>query len=111
MLDAPVFVPAAGQGALALQARVGRRGGARRRWRPSPTPQALACLLAERAATQVLGASCHTPIGIHADGRRIRGFVGAPDGSAWVLDELEGLDGEALAQRMLAAGAGELLEP
>ena len=49
---------------------------------PVADAKALACLLAERAATKVLGASCHTPIGIHADGRRIRGFVGAPDGSA-----------------------------
>ena len=28
---------------------------------------------------------------------------------AWVADELPGIDGEELAQRMLAAGAGELL--
>lgn len=109
VLDAPVFVPAAGQGALALQARTGDR-----RVLDAVAPvadlQALACLLAERAATKVLEASCRTPIGIHADGRRIRGFVGAPDGSAYVLDEVDGLDGEALAHRMLAAGAAELLE-
>jgi hypothetical protein len=35
--------------------------------------------------------------------------VGLPDGSAWVADEIGGEDGEALARRMIAAGAGELL--
>jgi hydroxymethylbilane synthase len=108
VLDAPVFVPAAGQGALALQARVDD-AAVRAAVAPVADEQALACLLAERAATRVLGASCHTPVGVHADGRWIRGFVGAVDGSAWVLDELEGSDGEALAHRMLAAGAAELL--
>jgi len=104
LLEAPVFVPAAGQGALALQARAGDRRAA-----SVGDEDALTCLMAERAAVRVLGASCQTPVGIHADGRRMRGFVGAPDGSAWVLDEVEGLDGENLARRMLAAGARELL--
>ena len=40
---------------------------------------------------------------------RFAGFVGLPDGSAWVADEVAGEDGEELARRMLAAGAGELL--
>lgn len=108
-LDAPVFVPAAGQGALALQARVGDRAVAEA-VTPVASERALACLEAERAAVRVLGASCHTPVGIHCDGRRTRGFVGAVDGSAWVLDEIDGLDGARLARRMLDAGAKELLE-
>jgi hydroxymethylbilane synthase len=108
VLDAAVFVPAAGQGALALQARADD-AAVRTAVAPIADENALICLLAERAATRVLGASCHTPVGIHADGRWIRGFVGAADGSAWVLDELEGLDGAALAERMLGAGARELL--
>jgi hypothetical protein len=40
-------------------------------------------------------------------------WVGAPDGSAWVRDELEGDDpearGTAVAERLLSAGARELL--
>ena len=64
-------------------------------------------LEAERAAVRVLAATCHTPVGIHAHDGTIRGFVGLPDGSAWVADELPGADGEELARRMLAAGAGE----
>ncbi len=107
-LDAPVFVPAAGQGALALQARADD-ARSRDAARSIGDESALACLTAERDAVRVLEASCHTPVGVHADGRTVRGFVGRPDGSAWVLDEVEGLDGEGLARRMLAAGARELL--
>ena len=44
------------------------------------------------------------------------GFAGLPDGSEWVRDRVAGDPeqpaalGQALAERMLAAGAGELLE-
>jgi hydroxymethylbilane synthase len=102
------FVPAQGQGTLALQARAGDDRAAELNdaftWR---------CLLAERAAVAALGATCHTPVGVHCDGSRLRGFAGLPDGSAWVLDELDAEPTEAagreLASRMLAAGARELL--
>jgi porphobilinogen deaminase len=44
---------------------------------------------------------------------RLVAWVGAADGSAWVRDELEGDDPEALgvavAERLLSAGARELL--
>jgi hydroxymethylbilane synthase len=107
-LDGPVFVPAPGQGALALQARADD-AATREAVAAVSDAGAFACLMAERAAVRVLEASCHTPVGIHADGRVMRGFVGRPDGSAWVLDEIDGLDGEALGRRLLAAGARELL--
>jgi hydroxymethylbilane synthase len=107
-LDGELFVPAPGQGTLALEARAGDE-----RVQEAVTavhdPHTFAALEAERAAVRVLDASCHTPVGIHASGGTIRGFVGLPDGSAWVVDELAGADGEALARRMLSAGAGELL--
>jgi hydroxymethylbilane synthase len=48
-------------------------------------------------------------VGIHAKDGTIRGFVGLPDGSAWVADELRATDGTELANRLLSAGAGELL--
>jgi hydroxymethylbilane synthase len=99
------FVPAAGQGVIAVQARAG-----------SPAAEAAAAadharthayLEQERAAVRILGATCHTPVGVFAEGDRVRGFAGLPDGSAWLLDEAP--TGEGLARRMLAAGAGELL--
>lgn len=119
-LDAEAFVPAPGQGTLALEGRKGDEavGAAAARL---TDPDALTCLAAERALTAALGGSCHTPIGGHArslgDGRlRLRAFVGLPDGSAWVRDRLEGsaaapeVLGRQVAERLLAAGAGELLE-
>jgi hydroxymethylbilane synthase len=88
----------------------------------------LACLNAERTAVRELSASCHTPVGIHADGERVRGFAGLPDGSEWLVDEIlvtpasepaggdddrlaDALEAAAreLAGRMLAAGAADLL--
>jgi hydroxymethylbilane synthase len=109
------LVPAAGQGALAIEARAGAL--------PASVldrvsdPDAMACVMAERSLTRALDASCNTPLG--AFGRRVdgglvelRGWVGLPDGSAWLADRLSGDPdriGHEVAERMLAAGAGELL--
>jgi hydroxymethylbilane synthase len=102
------FVPAPGQGTLALEIRADDRDTRASVESVNHAPT-FAALRAERAAVRVLEASCHTPVGIHAWDGTIRGFVGLPDGSAWVADEVAGEDGEALARRMLAAGAGDLL--
>jgi hydroxymethylbilane synthase len=87
------LVPAAGQGTLALEARVGDEdalaavAGLR-------DPRCEVELWTERAVVAALGAGCHTPLGVHAtwrDGRlRLRAFVGLPDGSVWIRDELVG---------------------
>jgi hydroxymethylbilane synthase len=102
------FVPAPGQGTLALQARAGDDRAA-----AVNDPASWRALLAERAAVVALGASCHTPVGVYADGTWLRGFAGLPDGSEWVLDELEAEPseetGRELAARMLSAGAEDLL--
>jgi hydroxymethylbilane synthase len=68
----------------------------------------------------LLDATCATPVGVHArvDGERleIEAFVGLPDGSEWLRDRLEGeaadptTAGAAIAQRLLAAGARDLLD-
>jgi hydroxymethylbilane synthase len=102
------FIPAPGQGTLAIEARADDER-VRAALAGIHDGDTFAALAAERAAVRVLEASCHTPVAIHASGGTIRGFVGLPDGSAWVADELPGADGEALARRMLAAGARELL--
>lgn len=111
------LVPAAGQGTLALEARadddVARAAGA-----SISDPLATASLACERALVRELGADCRTPVGAHArvlagGGLRLRAFVGRPDGSAWVRDELDGPDpdalGVAVARRLLAAGAADVL--
>ncbi len=57
-----------------------------------------------------LGADCRSALGVHADGARIRAFVGRADGSAWIADEVAGEDAaQEIAQRLLAVGAEELL--
>ncbi len=92
-LDATRFVPAPGQGALALQGRADdeRVAGAARSITHEET---FACLRAERALAAALGADCDTPLGAHAvasgGGLRLHAWVGLPDGSAWASDELEG---------------------
>ncbi|MEN3283506.1 MAG: hydroxymethylbilane synthase [Solirubrobacteraceae bacterium] len=108
------LVPAAGQGCLAVTTRAGEESLVAA---IDDAPSARA-LLAERAVVRELDADCHTPVGAYAsslpDGRlALRAFVGASDGSAWVRDDLEGDDAEALgaavAERLLSAGAREIL--
>jgi hydroxymethylbilane synthase len=108
-----VFVPAPGQGVIAVQARAG--SPAADVAAAASHGRTMACLLAERAVVHRFSASCHTPVGIHADNARVRGFIGLPDGSEWLVDEVPvtGADpipaAEELARRMLAAGAADLL--
>jgi hydroxymethylbilane synthase len=130
-LDPGWVVPAPGQGCLVLEARTGstRAGGDA----PAEAPDdaiaqaaaqltdrdALATLTAERAVVRALDATCHTPIGAHCvtagAGLRLTVFVGLPDGSRWIRDELDGHAadpaalGDAVGERMRAAGAAELL--
>jgi hydroxymethylbilane synthase len=110
------LVPAAGQGALALEARPGTI--APEVLAAVSDPDATACVNAERVLVHALGASCNTPVGAHArslaDGRlELSAWVGLPDGSAWLADQVVAAPHEAgavCAQRMLAAGAQSLLD-
>jgi hydroxymethylbilane synthase len=113
------LTPAPGQGCLALEARSDDEAA-------SATAAAitdrdsLARLTAERAVVQALDASCRTPLAAFAeldgDVLALSAFVGLPDGSHWVRDRLEGNTeppsklGAEVAARLLAAGAGEVLE-
>jgi hydroxymethylbilane synthase len=111
------LVPAAGQGALALEARAGE-AEVTRTLGSLRDPEAWACVSAERELVRALGASCNTPVGAHAralEGGKLEltAWLGLPDGSAWLRDELRGDTspglGLAVAERLLAAGARELL--
>jgi hydroxymethylbilane synthase len=112
-LQGDVFVPAPGQGIVAVQARAGSAAGDVAA--AASHERTMAWLQAERAVVRELSATCHTPVGIHADSARVRGFAGLPDGSHWIVDEVAigGDDvvgaAEELARRMLSAGAAELL--
>jgi hydroxymethylbilane synthase len=118
-LDPGVFVPAAGQGCLIVEARDADR-------RAVDVVQSLddltahTCSIVERQFVRRLEATCNTPVGAHAVQTResltLTAFVGLPDGSRWIRDELE-MPHDAIpdmlsghvAERMVSAGAGELL--
>ncbi len=105
LLDASVFVPAPGQGALAVEGR--------------EIPQALvdagadAALRAERFVVEALQATCDTPVGVHHDGAALHAFVGMPDGSAWLRDSVSAGDEDGaprlIVQRLESMGARDLL--
>ena len=80
-----------------------------------------AAVSAERAFARRLGGSCQSPIAAFAEpGAQerltLRGLVAEPDGSRLIRDSIAGSAaqaatlGDALAERVLEAGAGELLE-
>ena len=87
-------------------------------WPGASDPLSFACLSAERDCVIALDATCDTPIGVLAEAidgdaerLRIRAYAGAPDGSVWIRDEIEGGRdvGARLAERMLSAGAAAIL--
>lgn len=106
------FVPAPGQGALLVQARSGDD-----RARSINDPVAERCVMSERALASSLNATCATPLGasaVPASGHDVtlRSWVGLPDGSHWIADQLTGPATRVateVAARMRAAGASELL--
>jgi hydroxymethylbilane synthase len=113
------MVPAAGQGALALQVR-GDDEATSEATAAVNDLRAMRELTAERTVVALLEATCASPLGAHA---RVAGgtiaidaFVGLPDGSEWLRDRLEGsaeepsLVGAELVQRLLGAGAREILD-
>ena len=112
------LVPAPGQGCLALEARASDTSVAAAAGALTDTA-ALSALTAERALVAALDATCNTPVGAHAEPRgdtlRLTAFVGLPDGSHWIRDELDGPAadpaalGAEVAERLNAAGAAALL--
>ncbi len=111
--------PAAGQGSLALQVRSDDEATGDAAAAVNDL-KAMRELTAERTVVALLQATCNTPLGVHArvDGEAltIDAFVGLPDGSEWLRDRLEAsaeepsLAGAELAQRLLGAGAREILD-
>jgi hydroxymethylbilane synthase len=116
--DEDEMTPAAGQGALALEAREGDAEAAAAA-AAITDEDALVELTAERTVVGALEATCNTPVGIRArrepDRLTVDGFVGLPDGSRWVRDSLwgdpdqPGALGLQLAEDLLNAGAAAIL--
>jgi hydroxymethylbilane synthase len=117
-LDAAQSLPAIAQGALGIEYCANRPEIAA--WlAPFASGETTASVDAERALGRALTASCDVPLGGHAaisaGTLRLEGFVAMPDGSRMIRDSISGpvshadALGTALAARLMAAGAGEIL--
>jgi hydroxymethylbilane synthase len=116
VLDPDVFVPAVGQGIIAVEARAGD-GATRAALAALDDRSTRACAEAERAFLRRLGASCNSPLGAHATmlagGQRLRltAVIAAADGHTVLRAHREGAVARAeavgaeLAAAMLARGA------
>ncbi len=113
-LPPEVFVPAVGQGILAVEARAADRRVLAVLEAVDHAPTRV-CALAERAYLARLGASCNSPMAAHATlaaGRlRLRALVASEDGRQVLRGEDEGAPAEAerigrrLAESLLERGA------
>jgi hydroxymethylbilane synthase len=119
VLPAEASLPAAGQGALGIEALSSRPEVAA--WvAPLNDLETSACVRAERAVSRALAGSCDVPLGAYAVMRNgklwLRGFVALPDGTRMARAELEGpadvdpeLLGLQLADALRAEGAVDIL--
>ncbi len=128
-IDATEFIPAGGQGALCVEALADGKAGA-----SSEVEHALTTITdararyeisAERSFLATIGASCVTPVGVHAVVRgaafSLRAILFSSDGSREIADAIEDLAdvdlapsaatevGVRLGERMLAHGAAALV--
>jgi hydroxymethylbilane synthase len=119
VLEPSYSLPAVGQGALGIECR-SDRGDLIAALAPLNHPETRWCVEAERALSRALAGSCQVPLGGFAEIRgtsaRLRGFVASRDGRRMVQDEItasrSGLPqelGNAVAQRLIAKGAREIL--
>ena len=117
-LDPAEWLPAVGQGALAVVARADDEA-VLQRLRPLHHEETAAAVIAERALLRALEGGCQVPIGALGglDGGRLvlHGLVAATDGETILRASAEGAPEEAealgrgLAAELLRRGAGEIL--
>jgi hydroxymethylbilane synthase len=116
-LDPEVFVPAVGQGVLAVEARAGDRR-ARELLGPVDHASTRVSALAERACLGCLGASCNSPLAAHAvldaTGLRMTALVSSEDGRKVLRASARGAPeeperlGRHLAEILLDQGAASV---
>jgi hydroxymethylbilane synthase len=117
VLDPETFVPAVGQGILAVQARVDDHA-TRACLARLDDPATRACALAERAYLARLGASCNTPLAAHArvDGATVRvaAVVASDDGRRLLRESAAAPAADAarlgreVAETLLRRGAADI---
>ena len=116
--DVERMIPAAGQGALAIEARRGDTA-LETLLEPLNDQETVAAVTAERALLESLGGGCQVPIGAyakHVDGElSLIGVVCHPEGALRIVKSAKGEPtaaqqlGEVVAERMLEGGATGLL--
>jgi len=116
LIEPAIMCPAAGQGALAIETR-DDGGAAHEIARKLNHAATEAAVTAERSLLATLEGGCQVPIGAHAkfDGGvlHLLAMVASPDGTRVMRDRAAGRDalalGRELGERMLAAGARDIL--
>ena len=121
LLQPEQSLPAVGQGALGIECRQDR-ADLRALLAPMEDASTRFCVEAERSLSRALAGSCNVPLGgyaqISGDRIRLRGFVGAADGSSLLEDDIsvpvaaavpESI-GRDMAQRLLERGARRILD-
>ncbi len=113
------MLPAGGQGAVGIECRTDDQKTLDY-LAPLNHPTTASRVIAERAVNNKLQGGCQVPIGVFAtinqQSIHIKGLVGEVDGSRMIQDEISGdvTDAEPLgielAEKLLAAGAGEILQ-
>jgi hydroxymethylbilane synthase len=111
-----VMLPAPGQGCLAVECRANDKD-MRAALAQIEDPASRRAFDTERAFLDVMGGDCNLPIGALAklDGPmiKLRAMVAMPDGTRVIRESETGDDpvklGEALAERLLAAGGAEII--
>ena len=119
LLPPDVSLPAVAQGVLGVEARAGDDRTIALARAAIHDPDEEHRVAAERSFLARMGGSCQTPLAAHAvltgDTLAIEGLAGMPDGSRILRDRVTGPRadaaalGVALADRLLAAGAGDIL--
>jgi hydroxymethylbilane synthase len=97
--DPETMLPEAGQGALALQVRVGEE----QLVAPADDLETRERVEAERAVVAAVGGGCLAPVAAHHDGTTLTGLVAAEDGS-WI-ERRTGADPAALGEELVGASA------
>jgi len=118
-LDPKICLPAVTQGVIGIECRQSD-SSTLQYLQALEDPATRKVMDAERAFAARLGGSCQSPIAAYAEleagGITLRGLVAEPDGSRLLKSALSGSAenpaalGRELAERILAAGAGPLLE-
>jgi hydroxymethylbilane synthase len=96
------LLPEAGQGALALQVRVGEEELAL----VADDPETRRRVEAERRCVAVVGGGCLAPVAAYHDGDALEGLVADEDGG-WI-ERRRGDDPETLGRELAAAAASRL---